>query len=95
MTRIQNELARMEREGLISRKTAVDRIWRVGGIADRYEMNILDRATKTKAYKDTLKKLQEARKSGDAEAFNRAYSANAKVVNKAYSRHTYMGNSNG
>ena len=76
-------------------RQAVDRIWRVGNIADRYERNIISRATQTKGYDKTIRQLGQARISGNREAERRAYEANAVVVNRAYSRRTYMGLSNG
>lgn len=76
-------------------RQAVDRIWRVGNIADRYERNIVQRASLTNAYQNTVNQLVEARRNRDAEAARKAYDANAKVVNKAYARSIYMGLTNG
>ena len=75
--------------------SAVKRIRRIQETADRYETNIVNKAAKTKVYQDTSNQIEEARRINDMKAFRKAYKANSKVLNKAYSRSTYMGMSNG
>ena len=81
--------------GNMSLRDFESRMRRVMNTADRYERNILNRVQRTKAYKDSLRNLTDARKRGDMDAARKYYDENARVTQKAYSRATYMANSNG